>query len=101
MSDVRVDWSPYRKAMVATITTRSVVTENPSTREAAILAAFAESVPIETPALVDSLACTFVSRMYCPMYHLLKSKALDDVARKLNVTKILDIMIRIFNIVNA
>ncbi|XP_014278474.1 meiosis-specific with OB domain-containing protein [Halyomorpha halys] len=60
LSDVRVEWSEFRKAMVATITSRSVVTENPSTREAAILASFALTVPIQTPQLVDNIANTII-----------------------------------------
>ncbi|RZB84944.1 meiosis-specific with OB domain-containing protein, partial [Asbolus verrucosus] len=55
ITDARVEWSNFLRAYSATLTNRSIVTENPIGEEAISLANYAKSAPLETSAILDQL----------------------------------------------
>ncbi|KAL0272009.1 UNVERIFIED_CONTAM: hypothetical protein PYX00_005147 [Menopon gallinae] len=55
-ADVRLEYSEFRQSVVAVITSRTVITENPSTIEAQSLREYAENVPLQPIAVLDHLS---------------------------------------------
>ncbi|KAK6637970.1 hypothetical protein RUM44_008394 [Polyplax serrata] len=59
-ADVRLEWDNYRSAATANITARTVVTENPKTKEAIALRNYAKTAPIQPTAVLEYFAQNFV-----------------------------------------
>lgn len=56
MADVRTKWSNFDNCMTASISSKTVVTENPTGREADNLRRFAESTPLKPLQILDHMA---------------------------------------------
>ncbi|KAK9502767.1 hypothetical protein O3M35_011477 [Rhynocoris fuscipes] len=71
MSDIRVSWNTFKRCMCGTIGIKSIITENPSTREAKSLANYASSAPLQSQDIIDNMAAnmpnpeTIVNVMSC------------------------------------
>lgn len=60
LADVRLEWNTFRKGMSATVTSRSVITENPNIDEAMILRNYARTAPTKPIAILNHLANNIV-----------------------------------------
>ncbi|XP_075225582.1 meiosis specific with OB domains hold'em [Lycorma delicatula] len=59
IANLRVDWNEYKKAMTGTVTSRTIITENPSTTEANALKNFARTAPVKPRAVLTQLATNY------------------------------------------
>lgn len=55
ITDVRIEWSSFLRAYAASLTSRSIVTENPVGEQAVILAGYAKTATLATSAILDQL----------------------------------------------
>lgn len=55
ITDARIRWSSFLRAYNATLSNQSVVTENPPGEEAAVLAEYAKTAPLESSAISEQL----------------------------------------------
>ncbi|XP_014242888.2 meiosis-specific with OB domain-containing protein [Cimex lectularius] len=56
LSDIKIKWNAFRRSLYGDIGPRTIVTENPDTKEAMALAQFASTAPLQPVAIVDMLA---------------------------------------------
>lgn len=63
MTDVRVEWNSFAKAKTATLTARTIITENPLGKEVETLRNYAESAPLQPLAILDVMSCNIPNRM--------------------------------------
>lgn len=63
-ADVRLDYSEFRQSVTAVFTSRTIITENPSTTEAQFLREYAENVPLQPIAVLEHLTQSVSEREY-------------------------------------
>lgn len=61
---MRLEWNAFRRGMVASDGSRSIVTEDPETPEAAALRMYARTVPLRASAILDQLANSIPDRKF-------------------------------------
>ncbi|KAF6202749.1 hypothetical protein GE061_003151 [Apolygus lucorum] len=61
LADIRLSWNDFKEQMIGMLTSRSIVTENPNTKEGFVLAKYASTVPIQRYAVVDALAASMTN----------------------------------------
>ncbi|CAG9767901.1 unnamed protein product [Ceutorhynchus assimilis] len=61
MTDLKIDWSNFGRAYMGKATTRTIVTENPASKEAKALFEYAQNAPIETFDLIEQMVTSIPS----------------------------------------
>uniref|UniRef100_A0A1B6GAB0 MEIOB-like N-terminal domain-containing protein n=1 Tax=Cuerna arida TaxID=1464854 RepID=A0A1B6GAB0_9HEMI len=59
IADVRLNWNNFKKCMTATVTARTIITENPDMADADDLREHARNAPIVPSAILDQFAISF------------------------------------------
>ncbi|KAG8311507.1 hypothetical protein J6590_042375 [Homalodisca vitripennis] len=64
IADVRLNWNSFKKCMTATVTSRTIITENPDMADAEDLREHARNAPIVSSAILDQFATNFPEQFY-------------------------------------
>ncbi|KAG8275284.1 hypothetical protein J6590_089388 [Homalodisca vitripennis] len=68
IADVRLNWNSFKKCMTATVTSRTIITENPDMADAEDLREHARNAPIVSSAILDQFATNFPEREILQTY---------------------------------
>lgn len=62
MTDMRAEWSNFYRSVIASITSKTIITEDPVGSEASELRKFAQAAPLQTNAIMDALITSIPDR---------------------------------------
>lgn len=64
MTDMRADWSNFYRSVIAYITNKTIITEDPVGAEANALKRYAQTAPLQTDAVIEDLILAIPNSTY-------------------------------------